>query len=148
MSTAELDEAERLWTKQRVLDLLDELAIAGATLREEMLRDPERARAVLTHAKGSAGIRNVAAFAVANWRAGFDPRDRVVVDEPELTEAAPTLSALELAWHLEGEGSFVAAPVLAMMRVAIARTGGCRRLLDDGFYVRETRVDDEQLELA
>lgn len=139
-------DAQIIWTRQRVHDLLDELDITSGALREAMLNDPERARAVLQHAKGSVGIRNPASFAIANWRAGFDPRGRSErSEERELDEQAPTLSAIELAWHLEERGSAVAPFVLAMMLAAIARNGGFRPVLEAGFRLRERYDDDGEL---
>ena len=41
----------------------------------------------------------------------------------------PLLEALELAWHLEDEGSPIARPVLAALTLAIERAGGCRAAL-------------------
>jgi hypothetical protein len=107
-------------------ELLDELGILGA-VRSQMLADPARARAVLVHAKSSSGIRNRAAFAIANWRARFDPRGREPGAQLRLVEEAPTLDALELAWSLD---SPIAREVVRMMTAAIERTGGARALLE------------------
>ena len=140
-------EGERLIAKARTCELMDELAIAG-NVRDAMLGEPERARAVLEHAIASSGIRNPAAFAIVNFRKGFDPRARVVVAaRAELVEEAPTLAALELAWQLEDEGSIVAPYVLRLMRSAIERTGGARRLLEDAFGSHDEPRTTEQLEL-
>jgi hypothetical protein len=125
-----VDEPEELQSDADVVELLDELGIVGA-IRGQMLADADRARAVLRHAKASDGIRNRAAFAIANWRARFDPRGRGLagVDGPaELVEEPPTLDALEYAWSLDD--SPIAQAVVRMMTVSIERNGGARALLE------------------
>jgi hypothetical protein len=117
---------EELTAEAAVVELMDELGILGS-IRSQMLGDLGRARAVLVHAKSSSGIRNRAAFAIANWRARFDPRGRAEGAQLRLVEEAPTLDALELAWSLD---SPIAREVVRMMTVAIERTGGARALLE------------------
>jgi hypothetical protein len=123
-----IDEPEELQADELVVELMDELGIVG-TIRAQMLADAGRARAVLAHAKASNGVRNPAAFAIANWRARFDPRGRVIVGAPprELVEEPPTLAALEYVWSLPATP--VTAAIERMMTVAIERNGGARALL-------------------
>ena len=142
-----LDASEEAWDRERLFSLLDELGIESGRIRASMLEDADRAIAVLEHAKGSSGIRNPASFAIANWRAGFDPRARRSIQAPrvELEEAAPALSAIELAWHLEERGSQAAIFVLTLMSSAIGRTGGFRPVLEAGFHVRERYDENGEL---
>jgi hypothetical protein len=138
------DELELLAARARVNELVDELAIDSMRLRDEMLDNPGRAIAVLEHARRARGIRNPASFAIARWRAGADPRIRARqpaslashlashLDEMEAT-GAPTLEALEFAWHLEDESSPVAEPMLRLLACAIERNGGMRAVLERSF---------------
>jgi hypothetical protein len=128
------DALVELEARGRVHELLDELGIYSAELRGAMTDDPERAIVLLEHASRARGIRNRPAFAIARWRAGDDPRpsspSRALGPPPAEPEASPpTLEALELAWHLEDEGSPVAAPVLRLIAAGIERAGGCRAAL-------------------
>lgn len=132
-------DVDGLEARARVYELADGLGIYSNPLRAEMADEPGRAIAVLELALSSPRIRNRAAFAIARWRAGADPRsdserarlrlDRELVDAELAPAGAPTIEALELAWSLEDEGSLVAMPMLAMMVVAIERAGGCRAAL-------------------
>jgi hypothetical protein len=128
------DPVVELELRGRVHELLDELGIYSAEIRGGMTDDPDRALALLEHACRARGIRNRPAFAIARWRAGDDPRPstpRLPMHlEPAEPEASPpTLEALELAWHLEDEGSPVAEPVLRLIAAGIERAGGCRAAL-------------------
>lgn len=138
-------ELERLRLKARALDLLDELGIYGR-LREEMLRDPERAIAVLEYAVGEPGIQNPASFAISSWRRGDDPRKRSAsarAREELPQEQPPTLSALEYAWSREG--SAVGGALLKMMSHSIERAGGMVKVLEAGWLWRERYDEDGEL---
>lgn len=107
-----------------VFELTKALDIGG-TMRLEMLAEPERAAAVLRHAAKAPRIRNRAGFAVANWRAGFDPRPANVPElvEDELADAGPPdLATIEHAWSLQP--SPVADAMLRAMAACLSRYGG------------------------
>lgn len=126
---ADLVEERGLEPDELVVRLLDELGVTSPAIRGEMLRNVDRARAVLIHARDSFGIRNRAAFAIATWRVKADPRPTSYGAElAELEEQAPTLEALEHVWSLEA--SPWRESLLAMMAVAIERNGGARALLE------------------
>jgi hypothetical protein len=82
-------------------ELIRELGITGTPVFE-MWADPERAVAVLRHAKKGTGLRNRAAFAVANWQTGFDPRPSTRPEPPAEQEHSepPSLSGLEYMWSV------------------------------------------------
>jgi hypothetical protein len=106
----------------RAYELTQELDISGL-IRLEMLAEPELAVAVLEHALASPRIRNRAGFAVANWKAGFDPRpSSPSEEEPELELGPPTLEALEHAWSLEPSPPVSA--LLAAIAAALTHFGG------------------------
>lgn len=130
MPISDAGELELLELRARVHALVDELAIESFTLRAEMLASPRRAIAVLEHARRARGVRNRASFAIARWRSGASapraPRAPFTPLEPldELDDHGPTLEALELAWHLEEQGSPVAGSLLRLFAAAIEQHGG------------------------
>jgi hypothetical protein len=125
--------------REEAFELASELGISG-DLRLQMLAEPERAVAVLRHARSAPGVRNPAALAVVNWRNGFDPRRPPVVEKAiELPPPAPpSLSALEYAWSLDR--SEWAGLLLRSMSAAIALAGGFENL-------QRTFRDRERFEL-
>jgi hypothetical protein len=131
VSSDELEMAERLEERADVAELLDELVILSPRLRSEMLKSPGRALAVLRSARLTPGIHNRAAFAIARWRAGADPRPPRA-RAPRAEELAedyaepPTLSALEQVWSRDP--SPVGDLLLRIMAIAIARAGGFGQL--------------------
>lgn len=125
--------------EDEVFELTRELDIGGMP-RLEMIADPERAAAVLRHALKAPRIRNRAGFAIANWRAGFDPRPSARPElELELEEGGPPpLWAIEHAWAI---GTPLAEECLRAMAIAIGRAGGFASI------DRATRYDLDGLRL-
>ena len=113
---------ETVLVRMDVYRLMDELQITGQ-IRDSMLMDPDRAKAVLEHARAAHSIRNPAAYANSLWRQGYDPRDRYVPPEELDDEGGPpSLSALEFAWSRPP--SLVGEALMDLMAVAVARHGG------------------------
>jgi hypothetical protein len=138
-------ELERL----ELLEACMRIGLSGSTQRE-LEADPARALAIIEYAERQQALKSIAGFAVARFRAGYDPRSSpssssskssVREREPEPVEAPPTLSAIEYAWSLDRSPSLES--VLRMMGVAIGRSpDGFEGVLRRGWFERE-RYDDE-----
>jgi len=139
MDDNDADELDRL----ALLEACMRIGLAGSPVRELEL-DPERALAIIEYAERQHALKSIAGFAIARYRAGFDPRSSSNVKssatstprEPEPVEQPPTLSAIEYAWSRER--SPMIESVLGMMGVAIGRSAdGFEGVLRRGWFERE-----------
>ncbi len=122
------DELDRLELRARLHGELDELAITGP-VRDEMTDDPEAALRLVDRARRARGIRNPAAFLIAQWRARrAPPAPPPRPAEPEIVEGPPDLDTLEHAWSLSPP---VASLVLKLLGAAIEKHGGYQQLRAD-----------------
>ena len=146
MDDNDADELERL----ELLEACMRIGLSGSTQRE-LEADPARALAIIEYAERQQALKSIAGFAVARFRAGYDPRSSPSSSsrkssamrerEPEPVESPPTLSAIEYAWSRER--SPMIESVLGMMGVAIGRSAdGFEGVLRRGWFERE-RYDGE-----
>ena len=114
----ETDEAERLELVAEVHRLCDELDVYSPTVRTELGCEPARAVRILEHARDNAAMfKSAAGYAVARFRAGYDPAAPSIGDEPPAPLDRVELEAA-LEWTLANSPS---SPAVAAIRELLAK---------------------------